>query len=145
MKKLGFALCSACALIAGSAGVASADPHGSISVVVDIDYFYHALEPYGLWMTIEPYGFVWVPTDVPGDWQPYTDGYWTYTDHGWTWVDDAEWGWAPFHYGRWAYDGFYGWVWVPDTVPKSTSDLVTSRTGFDFSACTEIVAFPPSD
>jgi hypothetical protein len=53
---------------------------------------------------------------VSTDWQPYTNGYWTYTDCGWTWVDCAEWGWAPFHYGRWAYDGLYGWVWVPDTV-----------------------------
>ena len=22
---------------------------------------------------------------------------------GWTWIDDARWGFAPFHYGRWAY------------------------------------------
>jgi len=32
------------------------------------------------------------------------------------WLDgasDYNWGWAPFHYGRWAYDPFYGWMWVP--------------------------------
>lgn len=116
MRRIGLALWLACALFASGAGVASAQLHGSISTVVDIDYFYDALEPYGFWVTIDPYGFVWVPADVSADWQPYTDGYWTYTDCGWTWVDNAEWGWAPFHYGRWAFDGLYGWVWVPDTV-----------------------------
>jgi hypothetical protein len=123
MKRLGFALCVAYALIAGSTGIASAHlhgsssaNHGSIPAYVDINYFYDTLEPYGFWVTVDPYGFVWVPTDVSVDWQPYTDGYWTYTDYGWTWVDDADWGWAPFHYGRWAHDRLYGWVWVPDTV-----------------------------
>ena len=24
-----------------------------------------------------------------------------YVRPGWTWVDDAPWGWAPYHYGRW--------------------------------------------
>ena len=31
---------------------------------------------------------------------------------GWTWVEDEPWGFAPFHYGRWAFAGT-GWVWVP--------------------------------
>src|SRR5215472_14147187 len=31
---------------------------------------------------------------------------------GWTLIDDAPWGFAPFHYGRWAMAGG-GWVWVP--------------------------------
>jgi hypothetical protein len=35
---------------------------------------------------------------------------------GWTWVDDAPWGWAPFHYGRWTLDASFGWVWVPGDV-----------------------------
>ena len=30
---------------------------------------------------------------------------------GWTWIDDQPWGFAPFHYGRWAQvDGRWGWV-----------------------------------
>src|ERR1019366_4804757 len=33
---------------------------------------------------------------------------------GWTWIDDAPWGFAPFHYGRWAYAG--GWYWIPGTL-----------------------------
>ncbi|MGH8504578.1 MAG: DUF6600 domain-containing protein, partial [Stenotrophobium sp.] len=31
---------------------------------------------------------------------------------GWTWIDDAPWGYAPFHYGRWAYVGGV-WGWMP--------------------------------
>jgi hypothetical protein len=31
---------------------------------------------------------------------------------GWTWVDAAPWGFAPFHYGRWATFGGR-WCWVP--------------------------------
>jgi hypothetical protein len=32
--------------------------------------------------------------------------------YGWTWVDDAPWGWAPFHHGRWLYVSGY-WAWCP--------------------------------
>jgi hypothetical protein len=36
---------------------------------------------------------------------------------GWSWVDDAPWGFAPFHYGRWAsFDGRWGWVPGPVAV-----------------------------
>jgi len=28
-------------------------------------------------------------------------------------VSDYPWGWGPFHYGRWFYDDYYGWAWVP--------------------------------
>ena len=34
-------------------------------------------------------------------------------NYGWTWASDYNWGWAPFHYGRWLYDDAYGWMWVP--------------------------------
>jgi hypothetical protein len=33
---------------------------------------------------------------------------------GWTWVDDAPWGFAPFHYGRWVYHR-NAWCWAPGT------------------------------
>ena len=36
---------------------------------------------------------------------------------GWTWVDDAPWGFAPFHYGRWAYVGG-SWGWIPGPVSQ---------------------------
>jgi hypothetical protein len=44
------------------------------------------------------------------------DGHWVYTEDGWFWVSDYEWGWAPFHYGRWVRHARYRWVWIPDTV-----------------------------
>lgn len=31
---------------------------------------------------------------------------------GWTWIGDEPFGFAPFHYGRWAFVGGY-WAWVP--------------------------------
>jgi hypothetical protein len=35
--------------------------------------------------------------------------------YGWTWVDDAPWGWAPYHYGRWVFaSGF--WAWAPGPI-----------------------------
>jgi len=55
---------------------------------------------------------VWFPTSVPDDWAPYRFGHWDWIEPwGWTWVDDQPWGFAPFHYGRWAnIDGHWGWV-----------------------------------
>ena len=29
------------------------------------------------------------------------------------WVGDEPWGWAPYHYGRWAFAANIGWLWVP--------------------------------
>ncbi|MGZ8213113.1 MAG: DUF6600 domain-containing protein [Methylosarcina sp.] len=81
------------------------------------DMFYQALAPYGNWVHHRSYGRVWYPKQVPRDWRPYTDGYWSYTNnYGWLWVSDWVWGWAPFHYGRWVWDDWYGWVWVPGTL-----------------------------
>jgi hypothetical protein len=31
------------------------------------------------------------------------------------WASYEPWGWVPYHYGRWAFDPFYGWVWLPGT------------------------------
>jgi hypothetical protein len=83
---------------------------------IDISVFYDELAPYGDWVSVPQYGWVWTPGDVPPGWRPYTTGQWTYSDDdGWLWVDEAEWGWAPFHYGRWYFDDTFGWAWVPDT------------------------------
>ena len=35
--------------------------------------------------------------------------------YGWTWVSNEPFGWATYHYGRWAYSNRLGWVWVPGT------------------------------
>lgn len=83
---------------------------------VDLNYFKTSLSPYGNWVFIEGYGECWQPTVgmVSSDWRPYFDGgRWVYTNSGWYWLSDYTWGWAPFHYGRWANHGRWGWVWVP--------------------------------
>lgn len=77
--------------------------------------FRAALDPYGNWIDDPTYGTTWVPSpDVVGsDFTPYvTAGHWTYDDD-YTWVSDYDWGWAPFHYGRWAYASPHGWEWIP--------------------------------
>jgi hypothetical protein len=39
-----------------------------------------------------------------------------WSDYGWYWVSQEPFGWATFHYGRWLYDDYYGWIWIPDDV-----------------------------
>src|SRR5262249_18744748 len=71
------------------------------------------LGQYGGWRNKPSYGPVWGPPSVGVDWAPYRYGHWAYVmPWGWTWIDDAPWGFAPFHYGRWVRAG-WGWVWVP--------------------------------
>jgi hypothetical protein len=82
-------------------------------VEVEIDFFYARLSPYGQWLRLEPFGWVWTPWGVGAGWHPYTYGYWIRTVHGWTWVSYWRWGWAPFHYGRWTFHAHHGWVWIP--------------------------------
>jgi hypothetical protein len=74
---------------------------------------YEDLNAYGSWVTDAGYGEVWVPRAVPAGWQPYRTGHWAYVQPwGWTWIDDQPWGFAPYHYGRWA-NSRGRWVWVP--------------------------------
>jgi len=83
---------------------------------VSFQVFYSSLRPYGQWVSVGAYGNCWRPIGVPIGWRPYVDGHWVWTDYGWTWVSDEPWGWAVFHYGRWAFDPQFGWVWVPGYV-----------------------------
>ena len=77
---------------------------------------YEDLDDYGEWRSVPEYGTVWFPSRVSRDWAPYRYGHWAWiAPWGWTWVEDEPWGFAPFHYGRWAdVDG--GWCWVPGPV-----------------------------
>jgi hypothetical protein len=71
------------------------------------------LSQYGTWAQSADYGPVWYPSGVPSGWAPYTDGTWSFVGGwGWTWIDYAPWGFAPFHYGRWAWIGGR-WGWCP--------------------------------
>jgi len=77
---------------------------------------YETLDGYGDWVVDPIYGSVWVPQHLAYDWAPFRFGYWTWVGPwGWTWIDDAPWGFAPCHYGRWIHRG-EGWGWVPGPV-----------------------------
>lgn len=79
------------------------------------------LDDYGDWQpggqNNQGYGAVWYPRNVPTGWTPYSNGHWAWVaPWGWTWVEAEPWGFAPFHYGRWA--NFGGrWGWVPGPPP----------------------------
>lgn len=108
-------------VILGSVGCAAyiggpMHPAGPPATHFEISLFWDALSPYGDWLWVDPWGWVWTPWDVEPGWRPYTDGHWVWTHLGWTWVSDRPWGWAPFHYGRWDYHPHHGWLWIPDTV-----------------------------
>jgi len=88
---------------------APAQSPGSVSM----DFFYEALQPYGHWREVGDYGYCWQPDQITHDWSPYSQGRWLYSDVGWTWDSDEPFGWAVYHYGRWANIASMGWVWVP--------------------------------
>lgn len=74
---------------------------------------YEELDQHGVWRDDADYGPLWMPTVVAQDWAPYRDGSWTWiAPWGWTWVDNAPWGYAPFHYGRWVQVN-HRWAWAP--------------------------------
>src|SRR5256885_2150091 len=76
---------------------------------------YADLDDHGTWQSYPEYGAVWFPTTVAVDWAPYRYGRWvSLPAWGWTWVDDAPWGYAPFHYARWSFIGGR-WGWCPGT------------------------------
>ncbi|UUZ71990.1 hypothetical protein LP415_25630 [Polaromonas sp. P1(28)-8] len=97
---------------------------------------YEDLDEYGTWREVTGYGHVWTPTRVAVGWAPYRDGHWAWVEPwGWTWVDDAPWGFAPSHYGRWANIGG-AWAWVPGPVaarPVYAPALVVFVGGSNFS------------
>lgn len=74
---------------------------------------YQQLDEHGTWETHTEYGAIWLPRTTEIGWAPYRNGNWLWVaPWGWTWVDRAPWGFAPYHYGRWAHIG-PRWAWVP--------------------------------
>ena len=111
-------------LLAGVGGAAQAQDvaYGYAAPSYDTDgqsvdsvaVFFEPLSHYGRWLDSR-YGRVWTP-NVGRDWRPYTIGHWEAGPFGQTWRSDEPFGWAVFHFGRWAFDPAIGWVWSPDTV-----------------------------
>ena len=74
---------------------------------------YEELDRHGSWSDNSEYGPVWLPRHVSSGWAPYRDGRWTWVSPwGWTWIDNAPWGYAPSHYGRWVMIN-QRWGWAP--------------------------------
>lgn len=106
MKKIIIALVTVL-MLAGSFEAKS-----QINAGINFNTFYTELSPYGRWVNYPEYGQVWISNE--SGFEPYsTNGHWEFTNYGWMWISDYSWGWAPFHYGRWAYLTNYGWAWVP--------------------------------
>src|SRR5215469_4280671 len=98
---------------------------------------YEDLDDYGRWRYVPDYGPVWTPVSVTPGWAPYRFGHWVWiAPWGWTWVEDEPWGFAPFHYGRWAFVES-SWCWVPGPVvvrPVYAPALVVFVGGSRFNA-----------
>jgi hypothetical protein len=89
-------------------------PAARASLKPEFRLFYDALQDYGEWVLIEPWGYVFRPRANFNDWRPYGQGMWVPTDtYGWVWVSSEPYGWATYHYGDWLYDPYQGWVWQP--------------------------------
>ncbi len=74
------------------------------------------LDQYGQYTDVPGYGSVWQPTGVGLDWDPYENGYWSYSPtFGNYWVSAYPWGWMPFRYGSWVFVNGRGWCWQPQS------------------------------
>jgi hypothetical protein len=100
----------------GCAAYVAGPPAAHPESAIEISLFYNDLASYGDWLWVDPWGWVWTPWDIEPGWRPYTHGHWVWTSLGWTWASDWSWGWAPFHYGRWTYHPYNGWIWIPGRV-----------------------------
>ncbi len=114
----------------GSLAVGGDDAQYSDSDPSALTDFRTTLDPYGTWVEDPNYGTIWVPSSsvVGSDFTPYVSaGHWVY-DNDYVWVSDYDWGWAPFHYGRWIQTG-NGWGWIPGR--RYSGAWVSWRMGYD--------------
>ena len=107
MKKI---LILSFALILFSVNEISAKP----TIEVNFGFFYSSLRNYGEWIEIDRDIYAWRPIHVSSFWKPYSRGRWVWSSYGWYWDSYEPFGWAVYHYGRWYYDDYYGWIWIPD-------------------------------
>ncbi|MBP1654746.1 MAG: hypothetical protein H6Q28_1302, partial [Bacteroidetes bacterium] len=94
--------------------VIDASPAGAqVSISISFGDFYGALSPYGEWVYVDQDVYAWRPGRIMHGWMPYTYGRWVWSAYGWYWVSEEPWSWAVYHYGRWHFDDYYGWIWIP--------------------------------
>src|SRR5216684_4203617 len=98
----------------------------------------------GDWRDDSNYGHVWYPNHVNAGWAPYHEGHWAWVaPWGWTWVDDAPWGYAPFHYGRWvSVSGRWGWVAGPVDVQPVYAPALVAFIGGGIGVGVDVGWFP---
>jgi hypothetical protein len=109
MKRILFL--AALVVFIGAAAEAHQPKHRPVGASFGV--FYSSLGHHGEWIEVGTHVYAWRPYGVVVGWRPYTVGRWVWTSDGWYWVSDEPWGWATYHYGRWYYDDFYGWLWIP--------------------------------
>jgi uncharacterized protein DUF6600/FecR-like protein len=69
---------------------------------------------YGNFFNAPGYGMLWQPYFVGTGWDPFMDGFWSFSPGwGFGWVSAYPWGWLPYHYGSWMFVPGYGWAWQP--------------------------------
>ena len=80
---------------------------------------YADLDEHGTWRSVDQsgrtefHGMAWFPSNMDPDWASYRSGHFVTAGlWGMNWVDDASWGFAPLHYGRWLKVGG-AWGWIP--------------------------------
>jgi hypothetical protein len=89
------------------------DGYNSRYVDRRLGYWADDLDEHGRWVHVTGIGWSWRPYVAVG-WRPYYNGYWHHSRAGTLiWVSYDPWAWGTHHYGRWAFDPGYGWVWVP--------------------------------
>jgi hypothetical protein len=105
---------------------------------------YEDLDDNGDWRDDSNYGHVWYPNHVNAGWAPYHEGHWAWVaPWGWTWVDDAPWGYAPFHYGRWvSVSGRWGWVAGPVDVQPVYAPALVAFIGGGIGVGVDVGWFP---
>lgn len=81
---------------------------------VSFGIFYSSLSSHGRWIEIDDGLVVWKPRIMKKRWSPYKYGEWVWTNYGWYWYSYEPFGYIVYHYGRWYYDDYYGWIWIPD-------------------------------
>jgi hypothetical protein len=80
--------------------------------VSTVYYGYDDLAPYGSWISVPTYGYVWRPYSVAIGWDPFAYGAWVwYPRFGYVWTSAYPWGWTPYRYGSWVFINNHGWCW----------------------------------
>jgi len=79
------------------------------------------LNYYGQYFDVPGYGSMWQPYGVNVGWDPFANGYWSFTPGGYVWVSAYPWGWMPYRFGHWQFVNGYGWLWRPPLAGNWTT------------------------